>query len=253
MRYLIKLAYKGTAYHGWQKQQNAHSVQQELEEKLAMLLGKPTDTLGCGRTDTGVHAREFYAHFDSENELDTNKLCYQLNHVTPEDMVFYHIQTVADHFNARFDAAWREYEYTISTEPNPFLLDFSWQYFRPLNIEAMNKACQILMEYEDFECFSKVNTQVTHFICHLMKAQWEQKDNTLVFTVRANRFLRNMVRAMVGTLVEAGLEKLDEPALRKILDSKERSEAGQSVPSKGLCLTKVFYPGLQNIESIKHG
>jgi tRNA pseudouridine38-40 synthase len=242
MRYLIQLAYKGTNYHGWQKQHNAISVQGVLDEKMSLLLAEPIETLGCGRTDTGVHAKDFYAHFDSTQEIDCQKLVYKLGRILPFDIAVYSIVPVADEFNARFDALYREYEYWITTKPNPFLLEQSWFQYGSLNVEAMNEAAALLIGKKDFECFSKVHTQVNNFICDVTFAQWEfTTDFKLVFTIRANRFLRNMVRAIVGTLLEVGKGKMSLQQFENVLVSKNRSEAGLSVPAHGLFLTKVQY------------
>lgn len=244
MRYLIQLAYKGTNYHGWQKQLNAHSVQGELDSRLSILLGETIETLGCGRTDTGVHAKDFYAHFDTTKNIDVPFLIHKLNNFLPKDIVIFNIQQVADEFNARFDAEWREYKYWISRKPNPFLLDQSWFLHGNLNIDAMNEAAQLLIGKKDFECFSKVQTQVNNFICDVMYAKWELQNDKLVFTIRANRFLRNMVRAIVGTLVDVGQGKITIDDVNKILASKNRSEAGRSVPAHGLFLTRIYYPNI---------
>ncbi|MBP9688044.1 MAG: tRNA pseudouridine(38-40) synthase TruA [Bacteroidia bacterium] len=242
MRYLIQLAYKGTHYHGWQKQPNVISVQEVLDQKLSMLLRENIESLGCGRTDTGVHAKDFYAHFDSINVIDENTFIKKINSVLPNDIAVFTIIQVGEDFNARFDAEWREYEYWIIQKPNPFLVEESWYQFGALNIDAMNQAASFLIGQKDFECFSKVQTQVNNFICNVSYAKWEQHHDKLVFTIRANRFLRNMVRAIVGTLVNVGRGKLAITDVETILASKNRSEAGQSVPAQGLFLTKVVYP-----------
>lgn len=240
-RYAIELAYNGTSFHGWQRQLNAKSVQQELEEKLCILLKKPIETLGCGRTDTGVHAKQFIAHFDYDEFFDIDKLVYKLNRTTSKDIVITKIWHVNEIFNARFDAKWREYEYVISTKPNPFLNEFSWYNSTQLDIDLMNEAAQILLTHSNFECFSKVHTQVNNFNCNLMEAYWKKDGDLLIFTIKANRFLRNMVRAIVGTLINIGKQELDLDGLKRILASKNRSEAGMSVPAHGLFLTKVIY------------
>ena len=244
MRYLIQLAYKGTNYHGWQKQPNVHSVQGELDSKLSILLAEQIETIGCGRTDTGVHAKDFYAHFDVNKHIDEQFLIFKLNNFLSKDIAVYSIQKVADDFNARFDAEWREYEYWISRKPNPFLLDQSWFLHGDLDIDAMNQAAQLLIGKKDFECFSKVHTQVNNFICDVMHANWTFKDNKLVFTIKANRFLRNMVRAIVGTLVDVGKGKTTIDDVNEILASKNRCEAGHSVPAHGLFLTRIHYPNI---------
>ncbi len=241
MRYIIELAYNGTNFHGWQKQLNARTVQQELEEKLFILLKNPIETLGCGRTDTGVHAKQFVAHFDFHELLDTPNLVYKLNRITSKDIAIKNITPIHDSFNARFDAKWREYEYVIATKPNPFLNDFSWYNPTSVDIDLMNQACQLLLTHTNFECFSKVHTQVNNFNCNLMEAYWKQDVELLVFSIKANRFLRNMVRAIVGTLIQVGLHNIDLTQLEQILVSKSRSEAGMSVPAHGLFLTKVVY------------
>jgi tRNA pseudouridine38-40 synthase len=241
MRYIIELAYNGTNFHGWQKQLNARTVQQELEEKLIILLKNPIETLGCGRTDTGVHAKQFFAHFDFHELIDAPNLVYKLNRITSKDIAIKNITPTHDSFNARFDAKWREYEYIITTQPNPFLNDFSWYNATSLDIDLMNQACQLLLTHSNFECFSKVHTQVNNFNCNLMEAYWKYDGELLVFTIKANRFLRNMVRAIVGTLIQVGLNNIDLTHFNQIIESKNRSEAGMSVPGHGLFLTKVVY------------
>ena len=242
MRFVIELAYKGTEYHGWQKQENAHSVQSEIEQKLSLILGENTDTLGCGRTDTGVHAMQFFAHFDTHKNIDCSLLQYKLNQILPFDISIYKIIRVADDFNVRFDAISRTYEYHISRIRNPFKIDTAWFQYGNLDIDKMNAAACLLLNHKNFECFSKVHTQVNNFICDITFAEWKLNGTTLVFTIKANRFLRNMVRAIVGTLLDIGRNKLTIEDFRKILDSKNRSEAGQSVPAKGLFLVQIEYP-----------
>lgn len=241
MRYLLHLAYKGTNYHGWQKQHNALSVQTVIDEKLSMLLHQPIETLGCGRTDTGVHAKSFFAHFDTENVIDTKHLLFKLNNILPKDIVAYNVAAVEPNFNARFDAKWREYEYWITTTPNPFLIEQAWFQYGKLNIETMNEAAQLLIGKHDFESFSKVHTQVNNFICEVSRADWQTVDTKLVFTIQANRFLRNMVRAIVGTLLEVGKGNLLQNDFKQVIANKNRTKAGQSVPAHGLYLTKVVY------------
>jgi tRNA pseudouridine38-40 synthase len=246
LRYLLHMAFKGKAYHGWQKQHNAIGVQTVLEEKISILLGESIDTLGCGRTDTGVHASSFYVHFDTAQNIDVKQLVYKLNHVLPDDIAVFSINQVHEQFNARFDAKYRTYQYHIATLPNPFELDTSWFLNGKLDLEAMNQAANLLIGKKDFECFSKVHTQVNNFICEVMHAKWEQQEGKIVFTIRANRFLRNMVRAIVGTLVDVGRGKLSKQDFEKILFSKDRCEAGQSAPAQGLFLTEVYYGDWQN-------
>lgn len=243
-RYLLQLAYKGTSYHGWQKQHNAITVQSVLEEKLSLILGENIETLGCGRTDTGVHAKDFFAHFDASTIPDTNRIVYKLNQLLPNDIVAIELYEVAEDFNARFDATSRTYEYWITQKPNPFLVEQAWYQYGKLNIEQMNAAAGLLLGKKDFQCFSKVHTQVDNFMCDITFARWEMKEDKLVFTITANRFLRNMVRAIVGTLMEVGRDKLSIEDVQQILESKNRCEAGQSVPAHGLFLTKIDYPNM---------
>lgn len=249
MRYLLQLAYKGTRYHGWQKQHNAISVQSVLEEKLSLLIGENIETLGCGRTDTGVHAKDFYAHFDTSQILDLNRMVFKLNQLLPDDIVALELYQVVDDFNARFDATSRTYEYWITQKPNPFLTELAWYQYGKPDIDQMNEAAGLLLGKKDFQCFSKVHTQVDNFICEITFARWEHKDDKLIFTITANRFLRNMVRAIVGTLLEVGKGKLSLEDLKLILERKNRSEAGQSVPARGLFLTRIDYPQLQRIHT----
>lgn len=246
MRYLLEICYKGTQYHGWQKQHNAHSVQSVLDEKLSLLIGENIETLGCGRTDTGVHAKQFFAHFDTSRTQDEAHLVYKLNHILPKDIAAHRLYSVADDFNARFDADYRTYEYWITQKPDPFLLEQAWYQYGEMNLEQMNEAAAMLIGKKDFECFSKVQTQVNNFICEVMIAEWKREGDKLIFTIRANRFLRNMVRAVVGTLTEVGRGRLTPAGVQQIIDSKNRCEAGQSVPAHGLYLTEIAYPSLHN-------
>lgn len=242
MRYFIELAYNGKNYHGWQAQPNAHSVQTEIQQKLEILFKFPVEITGCGRTDTGVHASQYFAHMDLNEAIDAGKIAFQLNALLPKDIAVYRIFEVDPNLHARYDAIEREYKYYLCTRPNPFLHELSWLYTKPLDIEAMNAAADIIKSHEDFECFSKVHTDVKTFLCKINYAQWSMEENhMLVFTVRANRFLRNMVRAIVGTLVDVGKGKLSLEDVKTILESKNRSEAGQSVLAQGLFLTKVSY------------
>jgi tRNA pseudouridine38-40 synthase len=248
-RYFLKLAYKGSNYHGWQKQDNAHTVQQELESALSALIGTTTETVGCGRTDTGVHAREFYTHFDSENALtDKNFFIYKLNKILPPDISAASLFTVHPNANARFDALSRSYHYQIARRKNPFELDFSYYLYGVLDIGKMNSAAKLLFDHEDFSSFSKSNTQVVTNNCKIYKAEWYQKDDLLLFEIKANRFLRNMVRAIVGTLIQVGRGEITEAEFSDIIASKNRSRAGFSVPAEGLFLTQVDYPDTVFIE-----
>ena len=241
MRYFIELSYKGTAYHGWQKQPDANSIQEEINKALSTILQEDIDIVGAGRTDAGVHAAQMFAHFDTARELN-DKYIYKLNSILPNDIVIRSLNSVDNEKHARFDAIKRSYEYRIWLGRNPFLLDTTWQlYQQKLDISAMNKAAKLLLEYEDFECFSKVKTDVNTFNCKIVHAEWKQEGKALTFYISANRFLRNMVRAIVGTLIEVGQGRKTVEDFRKVIESKKRSEAGLSVPAQGLFLTEVIY------------
>lgn len=241
-RYFIHLAYNGAAYCGWQSQPNLPTVQQTLEQALTTLLRHPTAVVGCGRTDTGVHASDFYAHFDhSDSSLDTIQLTFKLNSYLPDDIAIYDIFPVADNAHARFDAIARTYQYHVSDRRLPFRKgQYCRIYFQP-DIDLMNQAAQVLMEYEDFTSFAKLHTQVKTNICHLSEAHWNQVEDEYVFTIRSNRFLRNMVRSVTGTLLDVGRGKLSIAGLRDIIEQKNRCAAGVSMPAQGLFLTKVEY------------
>ncbi|MEO5777579.1 MAG: tRNA pseudouridine(38-40) synthase TruA [Flavobacterium sp.] len=245
MRYFIELAYKGTNFHGWQYQPDADSVQETLNKALSLLLKTDIDIVGAGRTDTGVHAKQMFAHFDSETEIDIPQLIHKLNSFLPKDIAVFNIIKVADEAHARFDATKRTYEYHIHTMKDVFENDGSYQFQLPLDIDKMNEACKILFKHTDFECFSKVNTDVHTFNCVIFEADWKQYGNKLVFTIAADRFLRNMVRAIVGTMINIGTGKISLSDFEKIIDSKDRSQAGFSVPAHGLYLTKIDYEYLK--------
>ena len=242
MRYFIALSYNGKAYHGWQIQPNAITVQQTIENALSKLLGESLSIVGAGRTDTGVHAMQMYAHFDFDSNLDREQLKFKLNSFLPKDIAIHSIVPVNDDAHARFSATKRTYNYKIALTKDVFLYDYAYHIHQNLDIDKMNKAAEILLTYEDFQCFSKSNTDVKTYICNIEYAKWKLKDNLLVFTISADRFLHNMVRAIVGTLVTIGLGKLKVKDIHKIIVSRDRSKAGFSVPAKGLYLTKVQYP-----------
>ncbi len=245
-RYFIQLSYKGTAYHGWQVQENTpNTVQQVLNKAISKILNEPITVTGCGRTDTGVHAKDFYAHFDSSKENLTDnaeKIIHQFNSVLPHDVVAHKIVAVKPEANSRFDAVSRTYQYIITKKKDPFLIDAAYHCHAGLNTEAMNKAAVVLLEYTDFSSFSKSNTQTFTNNCKITEAFWKEQGDLLIFTISADRFLRNMVRAIVGTLLEVGENKLTIEALKKVIESKNRSNAGFSVPAGGLYLTEVRYP-----------
>ncbi len=243
MRFFIKLAYDGTSYHGWQKQENAHTVQAELEEKLSLMLGEKIEVTGCGRTDAGVHASEFYAHFDAEKLIFSPKdTVYKLNRFLPDDIAVFKIFKVDYNKHARFDAISRTYKYYINTVKNPFKTKFSYFLPQKPGLKKMNIAANFILEYEDFTSFSKLHTQTYTNNCKVFEARWDEHDNgDIVFTIKADRFLRNMVRAVVGTLLEIGKGKMEPEKIKEIIEAKDRGKAGFSVPAHGLFLTKIEY------------
>ena len=245
MRYFIELAYKGTNYHGWQYQPDATSIQETLNKALSILLKTKIDIVGAGRTDTGVHAKQMYAHFDFDNEINGTQLVHKLNSFLPKDIVIFDLIKVTDDFHARFDATKRTYEYHIHTFKDAFINDGSWLHQIPLDLDKMNEACQILFKYNDFECFSKTNSDVRTFNCSIFEANWKRDGNRIIFKIAADRFLRNMVRAIVGTMISIGTKKITVSDFEKIILSNDRSQAGFSVPAHGLYLTKIEYPYLE--------
>nr|WP_221229862.1 tRNA pseudouridine(38-40) synthase TruA [Mucilaginibacter phyllosphaerae] len=238
------MAYDGTNYHGWQAQPNAVTVQAILDKALTTLLRQPIETVGCGRTDTGVHAKEYFAHIDVETmehrpwTIDKRSL----NALLPPSIAIKSIIATDAGAHARFDATKRSYEYHIHFNKDPFLNGYSWLIRDRPDLEAMNRAAAIVMEYTDFSCFSKSNTQVKTNNCKIVKAAWIETDNGIVFRISADRFLRNMVRAIVGTLLQIGRGEISPEDIRKVIESKNRSKAGMSVPACGLYLTEVKYP-----------
>ncbi|MBE9584806.1 tRNA pseudouridine(38-40) synthase TruA [Mucilaginibacter sp. JRF] len=250
-RYFIELAYDGTRYHGWQIQPNAVTVQELLNKALSTVLRQPIDTTGCGRTDTGVHATEFFVHFDlqlsEENAAKTppsGGWGARLNALLPTDIAIKNIMPVHIDAHARFDATLRSYQYHIHFNKDPFRHNYSWLIKDRPDIGLMNEAAKIIMEYIDFSCFSKSNTQVKTNNCRISRAEWVETDGGIVFHISADRFLRNMVRAIVGTLMQVGRKAIEPEDVRAIIESKNRSEAGTSVPACGLYLTEVKYPYL---------
>ncbi|MFY1046867.1 tRNA pseudouridine(38-40) synthase TruA [Chryseobacterium sp. GP-SGM7] len=241
MRYFIEFSYNGKNYFGYQIQPKDISVQEVLEKALSTILREKIKTTGAGRTDTGVHAKKMFAHFETEQELN-NQFPRKLNSFLPADISVKRIFKVKDDFHARFNATFRTYEYYISLEKNPFSQDSAWQHWRkPLDIHKMNDACKILFEYEDFTSFAKLHTDNKTNLCKIYKAEWEQNGTELKFTVSANRFLRNMVRAIVGTMVEVGLGKIQPEDVRKVIENKNRNSAGTSAPAHALYLVDVGY------------
>lgn len=244
MRYFIEFAYNGKNYCGWQYQPHSPSVQETLSKALSTLLRETIELTGAGRTDTGVHARQMYAHFDTENTIDSVLLTQKINSFLPKDIVVYRFIPLHDEAHARFDAVSRTYQYHIHTYKDAFEHDGSWYNHNSLDVDKMNEAARILLNYTDFKCFSKANTDVRTYNCTITAAQWQQNGNKLVFTITADRFLRNMVRAIVGTLVNVGLGKISVNHVEKIIESRDRGHAGASVPAHGLYLTKIIYPYL---------
>jgi tRNA pseudouridine38-40 synthase len=242
-RYFIEIAYKGSKFHGWQIQENAHSVQAELNRALSVISSESIETTGAGRTDTGVHALQLFAHFDSRCPPEKwNDAVFHLNCMIDEDIVVKRIFKVPDDAHARFDALSRSYEYHVYTGKNPFLREFAYDFKGRPDIKRMNEAAAILFEYTDFSCFSKTRTQVTSNICTILHSEWKEHDEKLIYYISANRFLRNMVRAITGTLLNVGMGKTDLNEFRRIIENKKRSDAGLSVPACGLYLTNISYP-----------
>ena len=242
MRYFVEIAYNGKNYFGWQRQPKQITVQQVLEETLSTMLRTEIKIMGAGRTDTGVHAKQFYAHFNFDGIENKEEFLFRINSFLPKDISVKNIFEVKEDSHARFDAVEREYEYIISFEKDPFLQDFAYQINNKPNVDLMNEAAIILFRHKDFQCFSRSKTDVKTYNCTIVKAFWEAKDNRLIFTIAADRFLRNMVRAIVGTLFDVGFGKISFEEFKKILESKSREKAGASAPAHGLYLTKVIYP-----------
>ncbi|MEI7490844.1 MAG: tRNA pseudouridine(38-40) synthase TruA [Bacteroidota bacterium] len=245
MRYFISLAYDGTHYHGWQAQKNAISIQTVLSDALCMMLKESISLTGCGRTDAGVHAREYFAHLDLERDLSLsqlNKLVFKLNSYLGKDIAIRRIFHVRNDAHARFSASLRTYKYYISMEKDPFLVNKSYYHYGPIDIDMMNRGAELIMKYSDFTSFSKVDSDTKTRICKVSHARWERSENLLIFTISADRFLRNMVRAIVGTLLDLGTGKMSLRDLKLVIEAKNRSDAGDSVPAGGLFLERVVYP-----------
>jgi len=242
-RYFMELAYKGTNYHGWQIQPNAISVQETINQAITTLLRKPINLVGAGRTDTGVHASFFVAHFDYESEIaDCQHLTYRLNRFLPKDIAIRKIFQVKKNIHSRFDALLRSYRYIISRQKDPFSIHLSHFYPFELDVKKMNDAAGYLFDYKDFTSFSKLHTDTKTNFCKIHFARWEAVETELIFTIKADRFLRNMVRAIVGTLLEVGRGKISLNDFRQIIESKNRSNAGVSISPDGLYLSQIEYP-----------
>ena len=242
-RYFIYLSYEGTNYNGWQIQPNGKSIQETLMKALFTFLRQEVSVTGAGRTDSGVHAKLMVAHFDFDRALDEAFVCQKLNRILPPDIAVHKVVEVGIEAHARFDATARTYQYFITTCKSPFRRHYAVAVYQPLNVELMNEAAQVLFQYTDFTSFSKLHTDTKTNLCTIMQAKWEYiDDTTLVFTIQANRFLRNMVRAIVGTLLEVGLGRMTVAEFRHVIERKDRGEAGVSVPGHALFLMAVDYP-----------
>lgn len=242
MRYFIWFSYDGTNYHGWQMQPNGNTVQAELQRGLSLLLREDISVTGAGRTDTGVHARQMAAHFDTAAEFEPAMLAKKLNGVLPQDIGIDRVEQVSYDLHARFSATSRTYHYYIHTRKNPFRRHFSLELHYVLDFPLMNEAARILMEYDDFGAFCKAGSDVKTTICHITAAQWHQTaEDAWYFEITANRFLRNMVRAVVGTLVEVGRHRMTLDEFRQVIVGGRRTQAGESMPALALSLEKVVY------------
>lgn len=244
-RYFIHLAYNGADFHGWQVQNNAPTVQESINKALSTLLNVEINVVGCGRTDTGVHASDFYAHFELKEELslaDREQLVFKLNRFLAVSILIFDIRPVKEHANTRFDAISRTYKYHVNRRKDPFFDDFSYFVYGDLDVELMNQAAIEMMTFTDFTSFSKLHTQTKTNNCKISEAKWEENGHKLVFTITADRFLRNMVRSIVGTLLDVGRRKISIAEFTTIIKNKDRCEAGYSVPAKALFLEKVEYP-----------
>jgi tRNA pseudouridine38-40 synthase len=244
LRYFIFISYKGTSYHGWQIQPDSVTVQKILDEALTTMLSENISSTGAGRTDTGVHAMFFCAHFDTISaDLDRNKnFIHKLNSYLPKDIAVTSLRKVRPDANARFSALTRTYQYYISREKDPFYDDSSWHLYGDINVKAMNDAAALLMKYTDFTSFAKLHTNVKTNNCKIFSAGWEENRNLLIFTIKADRFLRNMVRSIVGTITDIGFGKMDLNKFEEIIRARDRCKAGKSAPAKGLFLTWIEYP-----------
>ena len=242
MRYFVWFSYDGTAYHGWQIQPNGNSVQEELQRALSTLLREEISVTGAGRTDAGVHARQMVAHFDFSEAIDLEQLAYKLNRILPCDIAVDRVELVDDDMHARFSATSRTYHYYIHTKKDPFSRPYSTELHYELDFDKMNEAGRILMTYDDFGAFCKSHSDVKTTLCRVKKAEWVQTSATSwYFEITANRFLRNMVRAVVGTLIDVGRGRLTLDDFRKVIEGKRRTEAGESMPANALFLENIRY------------
>ena len=242
MRYFFEIAYNGTNYAGWQSQANALGVQAVVEEVLSKIFRTTVPVVGSGRTDAGVHCEQQFFHADILKEFDVSQLIHRINSFLPRDIAVQSIRKVKSDVSARHAAIERCYQYRITRKKNPFLEGLAWHYFKPLDVHKMNSAAAVLLGEHDFQCFSKVKTDVNHFICAVMRAEWVEHGDRLEFTISANRFLRGMVRAIIGTLLDVGTGKTTMKEFQLILQNKDRRKAGANAPAYGLYLIKVKYP-----------
>lgn len=245
-RYFLELSYNGANYSGWQIQENAVSVQEKINKALSDYINSSIETTGCGRTDTGVHASQFFLHFDWDNPfVDDYRFLHSVNGMLPNDISLFSINKVDDSAHARFDAEERTYHYFFCTGKNVFMKDYAMPLFRPLKPDLINECCKILMEHKDFECFCKSNSQNKTSICNISHAEWKSENGYAVFKISADRFLRGMVRAIVGTLLNVSSGKMTVEGFEAILVSKDRKLAGASAPPYALYLTGIKYPYLR--------
>jgi tRNA pseudouridine38-40 synthase len=242
VRYFFEISYHGKNYKGWQSQQNAIGVQAVVEETMTKLFRAPIEIQGSGRTDTGVHCEQQFFHADIEKEFDADAMVMRLNAFLPKDIAIHSIKKVKPTVSARFDALERSYRYDITRRKNPLLEGLAWHYFKTADVQTMNQAAALLVGEHDFECFSKVKTNVNHFLSDIKKAEWKEEHDRLTFYITANRFLRGMVRSVVGTLLDVGSGKISITDFQKIIESRDRKKAGANAPPYGLYLTKVKYP-----------
>lgn len=241
-RYFFEISYNGTNYAGWQSQRNATGIQTVVEDALSKLLRGKFEIVCSGRTDKGVHCEQQFFHADIEKSFEADNLVLRLNSILPRDISIQSIRKVKPDVSARYNAVERTYHYRITRKKNPLLIGLAWHYFKPADVKTMNKAASLLLGEHDFECFSKVKTNVNHFLSDIKKASWTEKDDRLEFTITANRFLRGMVRAIVGTLLDVGSGEITVNDFQNIIKSKDRKKAGANVPAHGLYLTRVKYP-----------
>jgi tRNA pseudouridine38-40 synthase len=251
MRIAAQIQYDGTLYHGWQIQKNAASIQENIERALSTITQKEISIVGCGRTDKGVHAYDYFFHADMDWEQG---FLGRLNNMLPNSISLMNVYDAGSDFHARFDAESRTYIYRITRVKNPFQHGFTYHWRMPVEVKSMNQSAQLLLGEKDFKCFSKEGSQVNNYVCSIKYATWKEEGDQLVFKITANRFLRNMVRAIVGTLLDVGEGKKSPQDIKEILDSRDRRKAGRSVPASGLGLYKIDYPNQENwnvIESAK--